>query len=86
MEKSNRQIQINDLIDDAINNAIARRQDGLSELTDEQAGDIAGGLASASTKIINPGIITVGIIALPPTTMGLIANPIPDIQDTIRAC
>jgi flavin-binding protein dodecin len=86
MEKSNRKIQITDLIDDAINNAIARRQDGLSELTDEQAGDIAGGLASASTTIIKPGI-TVGIIALPqPTTMGLIAHPIPDIQDTFSAC
>lgn len=43
------QVEINDLIDDAVNNAVVRRnqvidsQDALSALSDEQAGSIAGG-------------------------------------------
>lgn len=43
------QVKINDLIDDAVNNAVARRhqvidsQDALSALSDEEAGSIAGG-------------------------------------------
>lgn len=43
------QVGINDLIDDAVNNAVARRhqvidsQDALSALSDEEAGRVAGG-------------------------------------------
>lgn len=43
------QVEINDLIGDAVKNAVARRhqtidsQDALSALSDEEAGSIAGG-------------------------------------------
>ncbi|AFY31646.1 hypothetical protein [Calothrix sp. PCC 7507] len=80
MEKYKSQIQINDLIDDAINNAITRRQEGLSELSNEQVGDITGGLASG----VNPSA-TVGIISvLQPATTGLVDKN-PAIRDTFRA-
>ncbi len=54
MEESknyNRQLEINDLIDDAINSAVTRR--GLVEtLSDEEATSIAGGLTSnENTKL-----------------------------------
>jgi hypothetical protein len=61
VEKSNSHIQINDLIDSAINHAITRRKEGLSELSDEQARDIAGGSSSGVLAGINNGA-TVGII------------------------
>ncbi len=82
MAKYSSQIQIDDLIDDAINNAIARRQEGLglSDLSNEQARNIAGGFSDYSSKDVFSGInggSTVGIIAVPDTTMPTGYNPIP---------
>ena len=54
------QVEINDLIDEAVNNAVARRnqvmnsQDALSALSDEQAGSITGGQES---KLIATGYV-----------------------------
>ncbi|AUT02285.1 hypothetical protein CLI64_18880 [Nostoc sp. CENA543] len=74
MEKYSSQIQIDDLIDNAINNAIARRHEGLglSELSNEQARNIAGGFGDYSSKDVLSGMIggsTVGIIAVPDPTI-----------------
>lgn len=61
IRKYNGQIEINDLIGDAVKNAVSRRnqaldsEDALSALSNEKAGSIAGGQ-------IKPPIIT-GIIA-----------------------
>ncbi|WP_225977373.1 hypothetical protein [Nostoc sp. CENA543] len=81
METNNRnfknQIEINDLIDAAVSDALARRSgndDNLSDLSGEDADHVTGGIASltiAGYKPIPPIIkpicppITVGIIALP---------------------
>jgi hypothetical protein len=65
-EKSNRQIEIHDLIDDAITNAVARRglvekQEALLPLSDDEAAMIPGGLGVEETARVavslNPGII-----------------------------
>ena len=50
----NKQMEINDLIADAVTNAIARRglaatEDGLFGLSDEEAASIAGGFTSETT-------------------------------------
>jgi hypothetical protein len=68
------QFEINDLIDDAVNNAIARRgvtdsQDDFSALSDEEATKVAGGLqAIINGIIINPN---------PPIVNGVIIKPEP---------
>ncbi|MBD2664918.1 hypothetical protein B6N60_01012 [Richelia sinica FACHB-800] len=65
----NHQLEINDLIDEAINNAIARRQEALESaeiLSDAEAKSVTGG------ALINP--IILGYIFKPPITIGLIAN------------
>jgi hypothetical protein len=74
--KYNSQIEINDLIDDAVKNAVTRRNEALDSeeallsMSDEEAKSVAGGLSK-----INP--ITLGRIYIPPTTIGLIAVPYP---------
>lgn len=70
------QFEINDLIDDAVNNAVERRNQALdansalSGLSEEEAANISGGLvtkfAIAGYRPICPPI-TVGIIYIPPT-------------------
>jgi hypothetical protein len=76
-KSSNIQIEINNLIDDAVNHALARRNQNLdveAALSDDEAGNIAGGqitsvksIAIAGYKPIWPpttlGYITVGLIA-----------------------
>ncbi|BAY09975.1 hypothetical protein [Calothrix sp. NIES-2098] len=79
MEKHQRNykghLEINSLIDDAVNNAIARRNQGLDsedallDVSDEEAKNVAGGLAST----------TIGLIAKPPIIVGIIAIPTPTI-------
>ncbi|MBW4612808.1 MAG: hypothetical protein KME21_05915 [Desmonostoc vinosum HA7617-LM4] len=60
-------IEINDLIGDAVENAITRRnaslysEDDFSNLSEEEAANIAGGLTSL--KLIPP--ITAGIFPVP---------------------
>ncbi|OUL25697.1 hypothetical protein [Nostoc sp. 106C] len=69
----NGHLEINSLIDDAVNNAIARRnqglvsEDALAAVSDEEAKNVAGGLASTTT--------TIGLIAKPPIIVGIIAIP-----------
>ncbi len=64
--KYNGQVEINDLIGDAVNNALFRRhqsrdsQDALSALSNEEVAKIAGGQQS--------------IIKIDPTTMGYSPN------------
>ena len=85
MEKHKRSynghLEINSLIDDAVNNAIARRNQGLDsedallDVSAEEAKNVAGGLASttigliAKYPIISGRIITTGIIAIPTQTI-----------------
>jgi hypothetical protein len=71
-------LEISDLIDAAVDNAVARRnqpsEEALLEVSEEEANNIAGG---ALVKPIIAGYfppITVGKIAYPPTTIGLIAT------------
>lgn len=69
------QLEINDLIGDAVNNAVARRSQidsELSALSDEQLKSVAGGLIIKDT-IWPP--FTIGIILCPPVIVGLIAVP-----------
>jgi len=70
------QVEINDLIGDAVKNAVFRRneiidsEDALSALSNNEAGSIAGGI----TKPIDP--ISLGIIACePPITNGKFPVP-----------
>lgn len=77
MERNNRncqnQIEICDLIDEAVNNALARRNqvldanEALSDLSAEEAENIIGGL---STPIAIAGYKPI----FPPVTIGLIAT------------
>ncbi|MBD2167789.1 hypothetical protein H6G04_25725 [Calothrix membranacea FACHB-236] len=75
-------LEINSLIDDAVNNAIARRneslnsEDALLDVSAEEAKNVAGGLTSAKTigliakpPIILGRIITTGIIIAPTETI-----------------
>jgi hypothetical protein len=66
-------LEINDLIDDAVSNAIARRSElvGLEDtLSDEESASIAGGIAE---------IPVIGVLDLPiiitTTTVGIIDRP-----------
>jgi len=67
------QFEINDLIDESVSNAVARRNealDSVENLSDEEAKNVTGG-ASIKLRRIKP--IIAGFIGLPPITMGLIA-------------
>ncbi|MEH2319608.1 hypothetical protein [Nostoc sp.] len=68
--KYNGQLEINDLIDDAVKNAVERRNQGLDSedaLSDEEMKSVAG------------GIIISNIFKLPIlTTTGIVAYPYPD--------
>ena len=71
-KKYNRQLEINDLIDDATNNAVARR--GLLEtLSDDEAASVGGGrtLLSGTKRPTIAGFKTI----CPPITVGLMAAP-----------
>jgi hypothetical protein len=69
-------LEINDLIDDAVNNAVARRSEFLGSddtLSDQESANIAGGISNTSVVVAGRfPITTVGIIVLPPITK----NPI----------
>ncbi|MBW4571548.1 MAG: hypothetical protein KME31_27095 [Tolypothrix carrinoi HA7290-LM1] len=77
------QVEINDLIGDAVKNAVFRRhqvidsEDALSALSNEEAGSIAGGITKANEPI------SLGIIACePPIICGkfpIPKNPIASI-------
>ncbi|MEH2299048.1 hypothetical protein [Nostoc sp.] len=68
--KYNGQIEINDLIDDAVKNAVARRNQGLDSenaLSDEEAKNVAGGISA----LVVPTIVG----KFPIITLGIVANP-----------
>lgn len=70
-QKYHSSLEINDLIDDAVKNAVARRSDlgDLEDtLSDVEAADIAGGMVSPA--------IVLGRFC-PITTVGIVYNPIP---------
>ncbi len=75
MDKQHRsQIEINDLIGDAVNNAVARRSQidsQLSVLSDEQVKSVVGGQEIDICPPIIAGMIVVGIIALPDDTLSI---------------
>ncbi|MBD2357974.1 hypothetical protein H6G41_25755 [Tolypothrix sp. FACHB-123] len=68
-------LEINSLIDDAVNNAIARRNQGLDsedallDVSAEETKNVAGGLV---TK-------TIGLVIKPPIIVGIIIAPIETI-------
>jgi len=68
------QFEINDLIDESVSNAVARRNealDSVENLSDEEAKNVTGGASIAVKPIV------LGIIVRPPITIGLIAvNPV----------
>ncbi len=76
--KSTGWLEINDLIDDAVNNAVARRslgtdsEDALSALSYEEAARVAGGLTTGTVA----GLKSV----CPPITIGLVAGDPPNQQ------
>ncbi|MTJ47581.1 hypothetical protein FJR05_06645 [Dolichospermum sp. UHCC 0259] len=71
MNKKN-QFEINDLIDESVSNAVARRSealDSVENLSDEEAKNVTGG------ALIKP--IILGRIFWPPITTGIIVvNPV----------
>ncbi|MBG1263355.1 hypothetical protein [Nostoc commune] len=76
-KNSNIQFEINNLIDNAVNNAVARRnpnqdsEDALLTLSDEEMANIAGGLATFAMKVPT---IAGAMIVREPITCGLIAQ------------
>ncbi|GAA6619422.1 hypothetical protein [Scytonema sp. NUACC26] len=82
-KKSNHHIEINDLIDLAITNAVIRRglveEEGCLALSDDEAAKVAGGLTiDKSTKALSkktPEVIVAGFKPVrPPLIVGLIAQ------------
>ncbi|HLO88696.1 MAG TPA: hypothetical protein VK203_27315 [Nostocaceae cyanobacterium] len=73
-------LEISDLIDAAVNNAVSRRnqavesEEALLDVSDEEANNVSGG---ALAKPIIAGFVSptvLGKIAYPPTTIGIIAT------------
>ncbi|MGH2414918.1 MAG: hypothetical protein ACRDEA_14750 [Microcystaceae cyanobacterium] len=82
----NGKFEINDLIDDAVKNAVARRsqvidsEDALSVLPEKEAQSVVGGLTTTSKSTSSPvitGKIATPKAVCPPITVGLIANDYP---------
>ena len=67
--KTNNRFEINDLIDDAVNNAVARRNEALLSLSDEEAQNVTGGGTS-------PTVLGVVIDPIPPIVHGIIIHGI----------
>ncbi len=81
-KKSNHQMEINDLIDCAITNAVIRRglveEEGFLALSDDEAAKVAGGLTSDRSKALGnktPEVIVAGFKPVrPPLIVGLIVQ------------
>ncbi|MFB2974922.1 hypothetical protein [Microseira sp. BLCC-F43] len=81
--KPSTQLEINDLIDDAVTNAIARR--GFSEdLSDEEAASVAGGRLAASEMAIDD-IAIAGFKPIYPPPTKPICLPIDPIYPPIKS-
>jgi len=67
---NNHRLEINDLIDSAVNNAVARRNEALASVSDEEAKNVSGGMKSKTRdeSILIP--IIAGMLP-PPTWMGM---------------
>jgi hypothetical protein len=48
---NNHRLEINDLIDSAVNNAVARRNEALVSVSDEEAKNVSGGIALTSIAL-----------------------------------
>jgi hypothetical protein len=63
---NNHRLEINDLIDSAVNNAVARRNEALASVSNEEAKNVSGGIAITTTggrrKPIIWGKIIIGLI------------------------
>ncbi|MFM6225486.1 MAG: hypothetical protein ACKPDM_34880, partial [Dolichospermum sp.] len=59
---NNHRLEINDLIDSAVNNAVARRNEALASVSDEEAKNVSGG-AIIKLRPIYLGFRTIGLIA-----------------------
>jgi hypothetical protein len=70
--KKTSQVEINDLIAEAVVNAEARRNQAEDLLSDEQAAAVKGGVTHALPK--PPDIL--GLLWMPPITLGKV-SPIP---------
>ncbi|BAY64482.1 hypothetical protein NIES22_45800 [Calothrix brevissima NIES-22] len=92
-KQCNSQFEINDLIDDAVNNALARRSEALIiTLSDEEANSISGGTSINTIVhgvIIKPPLVPTpchpyppfpkvhGVVVKPPIIQGVVINPYP---------
>ena len=74
---NNHRLEINDLIDSAVNNAVARRNEALASVSDEEAKNVSGGIALTTIAPIpiKPIPIICGIIIRDPITIRKIALP-----------
>ena len=70
-------LEINDLIDSAVNNAVARREEALASVSNEEAKNVSGGIAITTTvgRLIRPPIL-LGIMVKPPIITGIITGKI----------
>jgi len=72
---NNHRLEINDLIDSAVNNAVARREEALASVSNEEAKNVSGGIAAITTSGVRPiRPIICGIIRQP-IIIGKIARP-----------
>jgi len=69
---NNHRLEINDLIDSAVNNAVARRNEALASVSDEEAKNVSGGMNRKSKGKGEgiPMLIIAGMLP-PPTWMGM---------------
>jgi hypothetical protein len=72
---NNHRLEINDLIDSAVNDAVARRNEALASVSNEETKNVSGGIAltTSGARLIKP--IICGIIIREPITIGKIARP-----------
>jgi hypothetical protein len=77
---NNHRLEINDLIDSAVNNAVARRNEALASVSDEEAKNVSGGIAltTSGARLIKP--IWFGIIIRDPIIIGKIARLTDDVR------
>ena len=75
---NNHRLEINDLIDSAVNNAVARRNEALSSVSNEEAKNVSGGIALTTSGVRPIRPIWWGKIIRPPIRIGLIARPTDD--------
>jgi hypothetical protein len=77
---NNHRLEINDLIDSAVNNAVARRDEALASVSNEEAKNVSGGIAitTSGARLIRP--IWLGIIIRDPITIGKIARLTDDVR------